>query len=188
MKSIKDLFQNIPHIRSIKGVENSAESDLTHTESTSLPKDISSIVPELDEGQLTVFPLTASPETTGEEINEPPSTAAEGTRTYLQESSASTQNKGLIKDLISLIVEFDAILGNDLNDDSQRIIEMCQYRLIESLLNNGLSPIDKDVLFDHSLHVPIPYSLVQDGTAIKEIKRIGLRDDKVIYLKAQVLL
>lgn len=100
--------------------------------------------------------------------------------------SQSNHRDDLIKDLIDLIYEYDAILMNVGNDEIRQIIESFQYRIIEVLIKNGFTAIESDALFDHSSHMPVPYAIIKDGTPIKGFIRAGLRKEDIIYLKAQV--
>ena len=85
-----------------------------------------------------------------------------------------------------IINEFDTYILQTENEETKQIIGLCQYRLIEAMVSNGATPIDKDVEFDCLRHVPVPFSIVQDGMPIKEILRIGLEYDGKIVLKAKV--
>lgn len=92
----------------------------------------------------------------------------------------------LQKDVISAIEEFDTYLSRIENEDAKELITLFQYRLIESLVASGATPIDKDIEFDCLRHVPVPFSIVKDGTPIKEILRIGLEYNGNVILKAKV--
>ena len=85
-----------------------------------------------------------------------------------------------------IINEFDTYILQTKNEETKQIIGLCQYRLIESMVSNGATPIDKDVAFDCLRHVPVPFSIVKDGTPIKEILRIGLEYNGNVILKAIV--
>lgn len=94
----------------------------------------------------------------------------------------------LFTSLSDLINEFDTYLLQTQNEETKQMIEVFQYRLIESLEANGAIPIDKDTEFDCLKHVPVPFSIVQDGMPIKEILRIGLKYNGSVILKARVRL
>ncbi len=85
-----------------------------------------------------------------------------------------------------IINEFDTYILQTENEETKQIIGLCQYRLIEAMVSNGATPIDKDVEFDCLRHVPVPFSIVQDGMPIKEILRIGLEYNGSVVLKAKV--
>lgn len=92
----------------------------------------------------------------------------------------------LQKDVISSIEEFDTYLSRIDNEDAKELITLFQHRLIESLVASGATPIDKDIEFDCLRHVPVPFSIVQDGMPIKEILRMGLEYNGRVVLKAKV--
>ena len=94
----------------------------------------------------------------------------------------------IFEDLAGLIGEFDSIKDNSTSDEANSIIEMCQYRLIEIMIKNGITPIDNSEEFNPKYHVAIPFSIVPEGTTIKELCRIGLKKGSKVYLKARVKL
>lgn len=85
-----------------------------------------------------------------------------------------------------IINEFDTYILQTENEETKQIIGLCQYRLIEAMVSNGATSIDKDIEFDCLRHVPVPFSIVQDGMPIKEILRMGLEYDGRVILKAKV--
>lgn len=87
-----------------------------------------------------------------------------------------------------IINEFDTYILQTKSEETKQIIGLCQYRLIESMVSNGATPIDKDIEFDCLRHVPVPFSIVQDGMPIKEILRMGLEYDGRVILKAKIRL
>lgn len=99
-------------------------------------------------------------------------------------------NRGfqLQKDVISTIEEFDTYLSRIENEDAKELVSLFQYRLIEAMVKSGSTPIDKEIEFDCLRHVPVPFSIVQDGTPIKEVLRIGLEYNGSVVLKARVKL
>ena len=92
----------------------------------------------------------------------------------------------LFSSFADLINEFDTYLLQTQNEETKQMIELCQYRLIESMAANGATPIDKDTKYNCLRHVPIPFSIVQDGMPITEVLRIGLEYNGRIVLKAKV--
>lgn len=87
-----------------------------------------------------------------------------------------------------IINEFDTYILQTENEETKQIIGLCQYRLIEAMASNGATPIDKDNNFDCLRHVPVPFSIQQDGMPIKDILRIGLEYNGSVVLKAKVSL
>lgn len=87
-----------------------------------------------------------------------------------------------------IINEFDTYILQTENEETKQIIGLCQYRLIEAMASNGATPIDKDNDFDCLRHVPVPFSIQQDGMPIKDILRIGLEYNGSVVLKAKVSL
>ena len=179
MKAIKDFFNIFSHKPA--GFQEDDIHVKTNDEDTPPPLTEKQLLfaNTTEKEDLTCFSLNSSTEQRLKEI--------EKSEVRELDNKESVPNSKLVKDLIDLIAEFDATLRNVADDEVRQILEMCQYRIMESLLNNGLSPIDSNATFDHLLHIPVPYSIVEDGTPIKEFKRIGLRDDCVVYLKAQVV-
>lgn len=88
----------------------------------------------------------------------------------------------------NLIKEFDSYFERTVSDDAKQLIEIMQYRLIETASTWGISPIDNDTIFDVLRHVPVPFSIVPDGTPIKGIKRTGLTLGDKVLLKAQIVI
>lgn len=102
---------------------------------------------------------------------------------------AREDNDRILKLFISfseIINEFDTYILQTENEETKQIIGLCQYRLIEAMVSNGATSIDKDIEFDCLRHVPVPFSIVQDGMPIKEILRMGLEYDGRVILKAKV--
>ncbi len=85
-----------------------------------------------------------------------------------------------------IINEFDTYILQTENEETKQIIGLCQYRLIEAMVSNGATPIEKDNDFDCLRHVPVPFSIQQDGMPIKDILRIGLEYNGSVVLKAKV--
>ena len=92
----------------------------------------------------------------------------------------------LQKNIISTIEEFDTYLSRIENEDAKELITLFQLRLIESLVESGLDRIDDDKYFNCLRHVAVPFSIVPDGTPIREIKRNGIIRGNRVLLKAQV--
>lgn len=88
--------------------------------------------------------------------------------------------------VISVIEEFDSYLNRIEDDDAKELISLFQHRLIESLAKSGLERIDSDSVFSCLKHTPIPFQIIPDGKALKEIKRAGLLRNGEIVLKALV--
>lgn len=94
---------------------------------------------------------------------------------------------GIGEDICELIHEFDSYILQTDSYDVKQVIEVMQYRLIETLCKNGITPIDNDTSFNSLRHVSVPFAFIPDGTPIKEFKRIGLLFDNKVLLKAQVI-
>ena len=94
---------------------------------------------------------------------------------------------GIGEDICELIHEFDSYILQTDSYDVKQVIEVMQYRLIETLCKNGITPIDNDTSFNSLRHVSVPFAIIPDGTPIKEFKRIGLLFDNKVLLKAQVI-
>jgi len=93
---------------------------------------------------------------------------------------------GLLHSLTDMIVEYDSYLLRIQNPEVRHVIELLQHRLIENLSSNGIETTKNHTVFNCIEHVTVPFSIVPDGTPIKEVKRLGLVLGKNILLKAQV--
>ena len=93
---------------------------------------------------------------------------------------------GLLHSLADMIVEYDSYLLKIQDSEARQIIELLQHRLIESMSLNGVETMKNNSVFNCIEHVAVPFSVVPDGTPIKEVKRIGLVFGNNILLKAQV--
>lgn len=94
---------------------------------------------------------------------------------------------GIGEDICEIIHEFDSYLLQTDSNDVKQTIEVMQYRLIEVLCKNGITPIDNDTSFNSLRHVSVPFAIIPEGTPIKEFKRIGLLFNNTVLLKAQVI-
>ena len=104
------------------------------------------------------------------------------------ETVSDTNLDELVDNLLGIITEFDTYISQASNDDVKQVLQICQYRIIESLIKIGLTPVDSDKEFDPSLHIPVPYSIPKGKVEIAEFVRTGLRNKDRILLKAKVRL
>ena len=95
---------------------------------------------------------------------------------------------GLLHSLADIILEYDSYILRIQDPEVKQAIELFQQRLIESLSSNGVETIKNLTKFNCMEHVTIPFSVVSDGTPIKEVKRIGFIMGNQVLLKAQVFI
>ena len=182
MKTIRELF----HLKTSKrDIENSmTSSDKPAKVRPEVIDDNQSI--ETDkESVLTLFSFNSD-----HEVSTNQNSANDNSiQTVIQSNQEDNSISDVIfEDLAGLIGEFDSIKDNSTSDEANSIIEMCQYRLIEIMIKNGITPIDNSEEFNPKYHVAIPFSIVPEGTTIKELCRIGLKKGSKVYLKARVKL
>lgn len=94
--------------------------------------------------------------------------------------------KPIVANVVALINELDGY-KQQFNDSNEKvIIDYCQNRLIETLLQvNGISSID-DAVYDVQRNTIYPYYVIANGTPIKNTKRVGLIYNGKVLLKSIV--
>lgn len=96
----------------------------------------------------------------------------------------------LLSGFSDIIREFDSYKERTESTESKELIKLFQYRVIEAMVQGGLTPIDEytTMVFDIMKHSPIPYKAVEQGSPIQKYERIGLCDNRgKVYLRAQVI-
>lgn len=86
---------------------------------------------------------------------------------------------GLIEDLKRLDLQ-----TND--DNVVTTIGFCESRIVEIMISCGCEPIDNELAFDNSRHVPSPFSFIQNGCEISKIVKPGLSYKNKVLVKAIV--
>lgn len=100
--------------------------------------------------------------------------------------SSSKKSQTLLNSFAEIITEFDSYYQRTSDEDAKKMIEMMQYRLIEILEKNGGIVIDDDKSFSAVRHIPVPFSIVDEGTEIKAFLRKGIMCGNDVILKAKV--
>jgi molecular chaperone GrpE (heat shock protein) len=93
----------------------------------------------------------------------------------------------LLQSLTNMIEEFDSYSQRIQDPEALQLIELLQHRVIECLSANGIDTINDVTEFNCIEHVVAPFSIVPDGTPIKEVKRVGFKFNGKVLLKAQVI-
>ena len=102
------------------------------------------------------------------------------------ECGTAIRIKELLHSLVNIIEEYDSYLQRVQDSEVRQLIELLQHRLIECLTANGVETIKNKTVFNCLEHVAIPFSVVPDGTHIKEVIRDGLVFEGMVLLKSQV--
>ena len=182
MKTIRELF----HLKTSKrDIENSMTSSDEPAKVRPEVIDDNQSIETDKESVLTLFSFNSD-----HEVSTNQNSANDNSiQTVIQSNKEDNSISDVIfEDLAGLIGEFDSIKDNSTSDEANSIIEMCQYRIIEIMIKNGITPIDNSEEFNPKYHAAIPFSIVPEGTTIKELYRIGLKKGSKVYLKARVKL
>lgn len=186
MKKIRELFHLKTNERDIENTMTS--SDIITTEPAKVRPgviDDNQSIENDKESVLTPFSFNIEHEVSTNQN----SADDKSIQTVIQSNQEDNSISDVIfEDLAGLIGEFDSIKDNSTSDEANSIIEMCQYRIIEIMIKNGITPIDNSEEFNPKYHAAIPFSIVPEGTTIKELYRIGLKKGSKVYLKARVKL
>lgn len=94
----------------------------------------------------------------------------------------------IITRLIELITELDMTKSKLTDTESIEIISFCQNRIIESIVSCCGDLINNDTIYSNERHVPMPFMIVPNGSAIKKVLRPGIIVNKKVLLKAIVQL
>ena len=71
--------------------------------------------------------------------------------------------------------------------ESKDLAEDIAEQIITTLsLTKGCSPIINETSFDSRRHTPVPFSMVEDGTPIESIVRVGIAIDDIVLIPAKV--
>lgn len=110
-----------------------------------------------------------------------------GIEDYSEESVLNENNGNrLIYELANLLEELNRLLSQTDDENAISTITFCENRIVEIMLSCGCEIIDKDMIFDHSRHVPSPFSFVQNGCEINETIKPGLSYKNRVLVKATV--
>lgn len=179
----------VPPINDEKMMNNDSQFDST-SEDYSLERTYAhNVVNQVsDVDDLTQFEFTThgDNETISDELSDTSNCETLLTNDNKQEMSTNIEVIG--EDICELIHEFDSYYNQAESNDAKQAIEVMQYRLIETLCKNGITPIENETSFDPLKHISVPFAIIPDGTPIKKIKRIGLLLGNKVLLKAQVII
>ena len=81
----------------------------------------------------------------------------------------------LAEQVASLIKHYDAMATKMSDDNMKALLADMSNHLINSLILGGCDPIADDTEFDINRHMPIPFSIVEQGTPIRSVARIGVK-------------
>ena len=71
--------------------------------------------------------------------------------------------------------------------EAKDLAEDISAQIITTLsLTKGCTPINNELSFDSRRHTPVPFSLVEEGTPIESILRVGIAIDDMVLIPAKV--
>lgn len=93
----------------------------------------------------------------------------------------------LCSHLAELVQMYDLMAKQMPEGETKDLAEDISVQIITTLsLTKGCSPINGDLTFDSRRHIPVPFSLVEDGTPIESIVRMGIAIDNIVLIPAKV--
>lgn len=92
----------------------------------------------------------------------------------------------LAEQVASLVKHYDAIANKLADDNMKALLADMSNHLINTLVLGGCEPIADDDEFDMSQHLPVPFKLVEQGTPILFIMRIGVKLNGKVLIPAIV--
>lgn len=87
---------------------------------------------------------------------------------------------------VELIKQYDIYAQQMPEGELKVLLTDVSFQFINALILSGCKPIVDDVKFDMLRHVPMPFSVVDNGVNIKKTLRPGIMWDDKVYLAAQV--
>ena len=89
--------------------------------------------------------------------------------------------------LAELVKMYDLMAKQMPEGETRDLAEDISDQIITTLsLTKGCSPINSDLTFDSRRHTPVPFSLVENGTPIESILRMGIAIDDQVLIPARV--
>lgn len=89
--------------------------------------------------------------------------------------------------LAELVKMYDLMAKQMPEGETKDLAEDISEQIISTLsLTKGCSPINGDLTFDSRRHIPVPFSLVENGTPIESIVRIGIALGEQVIIPAKV--
>lgn len=93
----------------------------------------------------------------------------------------------LCSHLAELVQMYDLMAKRMPEGETRDLAEDISEQIITTLsLTKGCSPINGDLAFDSRRHIPVPFSLVENGTPIESIVRIGIALGEQVLIPAKV--
>ena len=113
-----------------------------------------------------------------------------GNENQLESNGNIGETKGDFEQLlircVELIKQYDIYAQQMPEGELKVLLADVSFQLINALILSGCKPIIDDVKFDMLRHVPMPFSVVDNGVNIKKTLRPGIMRDNRVYLVAQV--
>lgn len=92
----------------------------------------------------------------------------------------------LVEQVASLVKHYD-VMANKMSDENMKtLLADMSSHLINSLILGGCEPIADDVEFDINRHMPIPFTIVEQGTPIQSVVRVGVANNGKVLIPAKV--
>ena len=92
----------------------------------------------------------------------------------------------LAEQVASLVKHYDAMADKLADDNMKALLADMSNHLINTLVLGGCEPIADDAKFDMSRHIPIPFTIVEQGTPIQSTVRIGVKLNGKVLIPAKV--
>lgn len=102
-------------------------------------------------------------------------------------SSADSFDK-LAEQVASLVKHYDAMATKMSDDNMKALLADMSSHLINSLILGGCEPIADDIEFNINRHMPVPFIIVEQGTPIQSVTRIGVANHGKVLIPALVKL
>ncbi len=93
----------------------------------------------------------------------------------------------LCQKLAELVKMYDQMGKQMPTGEAKDLAEDISAQIITTLsLTKGCTPINNELSFDSRRHTPVPFSLVEEGTPIESILRVGIAIDDMVLIPAKV--
>lgn len=93
----------------------------------------------------------------------------------------------LCQKLAELVKMYDQMEKQMPTGEAKDLAEDISAQIITTLsLTKGCTPINNELTFDSRRHTPVPFSLVEEGTPIESILRVGIAIDDMVLIPAKV--
>ena len=93
----------------------------------------------------------------------------------------------LCRKLAELVKMYDQMARQMPDGEAKDLAEDFSEQIITTLsLTKGCIPIINEPVFNSRRHTPVPFSMVEDGTPIESIMRIGIVINDIVLIPAKV--